>query len=107
MTFLVTLTKEAVKKGYTASVSGVANGFSGSKANEDGTVTYYTDNNTLTGGIMASQYVITISDSEKNVVARMYYNLATYANAVDIPMVDAFYSFGKAAVRARHYLSTL
>ena len=115
MAFLLTLKADAVNAGYKVGVSGIANGFVTPKDsktgeiiyNSDGSITYYTDNTTLTNGIMYPTYVITITDAEGNLLASTNYNLATYADAVKSDLVYSLYSFGKAAIKSREYLKTL
>ena len=107
MTILVTLSADEVAKGYKLTMSEPV-GFSGSKTNDDGSVTYYTNNAKLYSTIMSSKYVITIRDSEDKALATTNYSLATYCTLVDSDLADALYTFGKALITAREeYLEKL
>lgn len=105
MTILVTLSKENVDKGYTLSMSSPCT-FSGSKTNDDGSVTYYTNNVKVYSTIMATEYIVSINDAE-GTLATTSYSLATYCSSVDSDLADALYTFGKALIEARNYLGKL
>ena len=106
MTFFVTLSAESVAAGYTVKLTGTSS-FSGTITNDDGSVTYYTNNAKLVNSIMASKYVITVYDSSGAAVASTNYNLATYCAAVNCDLMNSFYTFAKAAKEVREYLETL
>ena len=121
LSFVVTLSKEAVDLGYTVQVFGVASGINkAGTANADGSVNYYTNNNGLIGGIMSSSYTINILDKDGKIVTRdlddnpetpavaatTHYNLATYCAATQDSLSIALFTFGKDATAARAYLET-
>lgn len=78
---------------------------------DDGSVVYYTNNTHLANVLMTQSMVISIVDSAGNTVASTNYNMATYANAIKemegADVVASLYTFGKAVIKVRHYLSTL
>lgn len=111
LSFGVTLLKSAVDAGYTLDIdAGVCNGFSKKVTNADGTVTYYTWDISLTYVMLADNYKIYVKNAEGEVVATQDYNLATYCASLpaqDKALPNALYTFGKAVLRVREYLSTL
>lgn len=119
LSFVVTLTKEAVDLGYSIQVFGVSSSINkASTPNADGSVDYYTNNNGLIGGIMHSSYTINVLDSSGKIVTRdldknpetpdvaatTHYNLATYCAATGDKLSIALFTFGKDATEARKYL---
>ena len=113
LAFGVTLNKSAVDAGYTLDIdAGVCNGFSKKVTDADGNVTYYTYNTSLVHVMLDDNYKIYVKDAEDNVVATQDYNLATYCaglktQGINSALPDAIYTFGKAIVKVREYLSTL
>ena len=105
---MVTLKKEYADLKYSVTVGGMT---ASTKTKDDGTVVYYTNNNSLAGALMLANSAITIYDENKTEVAKTDYSLATYINGVkaqggDASLPEALYSFGKAVKAVRAYLAT-
>ncbi len=116
VSFVVTLTDEAVAAGYKVFLSGIAYGVP--NKNTAGNV-YYTNNTPLHKYLMASTYVVTIVDAAGNTVVRdldgdgvaetkaaTNYSMATYVRAmeekgVNVDIVKALYALGKAVLEVR------
>jgi hypothetical protein len=105
----VTLTKEATAAGNKVAIYGAGGNMEAPKDNGDGTVTYYTNNNSIYG-LMAGTQTITILDASGKAIATTSYSLATYIKGIEgkpgVEVAQALYTFGVAARNARNYLST-
>ena len=113
------LNADAVAAGYTLKISGMTTAIYTNQDsnknniyNDDGSLTYYTNNTGLAGGIMYGNIILSVYDPEsKTTVASTSYSLATYIDGVkkqggDTDLAEALYSFGKAVIKVRAYLST-
>ena len=112
------LNKAAVEAGYTLKITGMTSSIGPTMDsdknvvyNDDGSLTYFTNNTGLAGGIMYPESVITVCDAEGNVIAETSYSLATYiagvkAQSGNTALAEALYSFGKAVIKVRAYIAT-
>lgn len=119
LSFIVTLTDEAVAQGYKVYFHGVSYGIANSR---QGGKVWYTNNTEIYKYMMNNTYTIRICTSDstdknatviereldlngdgvlESVKAETNYSLATYCKETDAPIAKALYAFGKAILAVR------